>query len=74
MINRGRAYGLKKGCPKLSDYTNYYIFLSDLDEWNENIYNEYLDFCANNGKIPIDKEVINTNLEIRKREYNNLIK
>lgn len=64
----------KKGAPRMKDYSNYYVYLNDLDEWNDKIYNEYLDFCSKEGKIPLDKEVINRDLELRKIRYNNLIK
>lgn len=63
---------LTKPLPK--NYDNYYIYLNDLDEYNDKCYALYLDFCIKEGKIPMEKHLVNFDLELKKINYNNLIK
>lgn len=58
--------------PKAYNYENYYQFISDLDDWNDEIYAEYLRDCEKKGRIPVDKEIVNRDLEIKKNEIKNL--
>lgn len=63
-----------KSMPLAKDYDNFYRFISDLDEWNDSAYEEYLQDCAKKGRIPIEKQIVNLELERKKKDLYNLIK
>ena len=52
--------------PLAKDYDNFYRFISDLDEWNDSAYEDYLKDCAEKGRIPIDKQIVDWELERKK--------
>ncbi len=63
-----------KSMPLAKDYDNFYSFISDLDEWNDSAYEDYLQDCAEKGRIPIEKQIVSLELERKKTNLNNLIK
>lgn len=58
--------------PLAKDYDNFYRFVSDLDEWNDNAYEDYLQDCAEKGRIPIEKQIVSLELERKKGIINDL--
>ncbi len=63
-----------KSMPLAKDYDNFYRFISDLDEWNDSAYEDYLQDCAEKGRIPIEKQTVDWKLENRKNSINDLMK
>lgn len=55
-----------KSMPLAKDYDNFYRFISDLDEWNDSAYEDYLQDCAQKGRIPIEKQIVSLELERKK--------
>ncbi len=55
-----------KSMPLAKDYDNFYRFMSDLDEWNDSAYEDYLQDCAEKGRIPIEKQIVSFELERKK--------
>ncbi len=55
-----------KSMPLAKDYDNFYSFISDLDEWNDSAYEDYLKDCAEKGRIPIEKQTVSLELERKK--------
>lgn len=60
--------------PLQKNYTNPYIYFADLDKWNDQCYEDYLNWCAENSEIPIDKQKFSIQHESRKNNFKNLIK
>jgi len=56
-----------KSMPLAKDYDNFYRYISDLDEWNDSAYEEYLKDCAEKGIIPIEKQIVSLELEKKKK-------